>query len=62
MKYLKLNETQNTASQNVWDIANTVLRRKYSTKLQLVLLVPSQKILKALSDFNFHLNKLENEQ
>ena len=57
-KYLETNDNENTMTQNLWDAAKPVLRRKFIT-------VPSylkKQETSQINNLNLHLKQLEKEE
>lgn len=58
LKYFKLKENENTAYQNLWNVAEAVARGKFIVLNSYIRKEEEYKINK----LNFHLRKLEKEQ
>ena len=57
-KYLETNDNENTAIQNLWDIAKAVLRGKFIV-IQAFL---KKKEKSQINNLNYHLKELEKEE
>ena len=57
-KYLETNDNENTTTQNLWDAAKVVLRRKF-TAIQLYL---KKQEKSQINNLSLHLKQLEKEE